>query len=649
MRRRLSLSAVVSTLTIVSSLFVLAAPASATFEIPDGKIAYVAAVNDHKAIFVVDLLHTSDVRPLIDLTDRNATQPAWSPDSSRLAFTGETTPGGATAIFVANADASGIEQLTSPSSGESDSDPSWSSTGDQIVFGRTAATGLSRILIVEVATSGLRALDFPSLPSAAQPDWSPDGQQIAFVAKASVDPSICGTDPKACSWNLFVANADGSGQPRRLEQGFDFHDPDWSPNGTWIAVGLSFAGDPASFIGLIVDAASGGVVDDISAGIYEPSWSPTGHHLIARIGATSTAIVIYDQFGTFVKFLVASGSQPTWGIVQDISAPTVALSAEPDSNGWFTIPNSTVGLTIVDDRRVVLESVLCTLGGAYAPLVFPFTVVPGGVSIRVYLSEGADLDLECSAADGAGNVGRGSTTVNVDYSPAQILSAGYSVNPKRVDQTTNVTVSFVSRYADGVSGRLSVGNLPAMPMALSGSSLTAEIGTTLPSAVYPVSVSLFDHVGRRLTVRLPDLAIYDPAAGSVSGTGWIVPAANESDNQLPVPIDGTAKASFSFSARYKNDAATVPAGSLLFSYGGFKLQSSGLRWLVVPAGPEAYLMGSATIRGMDGTFVFRATVFDGDYYDTFRLQVWAPGSEPGLSGPVYFAHGFVGGQIQIKR
>src|SRR6266511_3231275 len=223
MRRKWSLSALVPTLAVASSFFVFAPPASANSEVPVGSVAYVATVNGHRAILAIDIANPNDNRVLVDLGDRNAAQPAWSVDGSRLSFTGETTPGGPTAIFVANSDGSDIEQVTSPGPSESDSDPSWSPTGNEIVFGRTLSTGLSKVFIVDVATRELRVLDFPSLASAAQPDWSPDGQQIAFVARESVDPSICEAVPEACSWKPFVGNADGTGSPRRLESRSEEH------------------------------------------------------------------------------------------------------------------------------------------------------------------------------------------------------------------------------------------------------------------------------------------------------------------------------------------------------------------------------------------------------------------------------------------
>jgi Tol biopolymer transport system component len=183
--RRSSLSAFPA-LTIAANLLVFAPSSSAHEEVPRGKVAYTTVLNGREVIFVFDPANTSDRRPLVDLGDRDASDPAWSFDGARIAFTAQESPGGPTAIFVADADGTGITQVTYPDTGESDSDASWSPKGDEIVFARTLASGLSRILVVDLGTLALRALDSPSLPTATETDWSPEGSRIAFVAKESV-------------------------------------------------------------------------------------------------------------------------------------------------------------------------------------------------------------------------------------------------------------------------------------------------------------------------------------------------------------------------------------------------------------------------------------------------------------------------------
>ena len=51
------------------------------------------------------------------------------------------------------------------------------------------------------------------------PHWSPEGQRIAF---ASI---------REGNWDIYVVNADGSGERRLTTDSADYESPQWSPTG----------------------------------------------------------------------------------------------------------------------------------------------------------------------------------------------------------------------------------------------------------------------------------------------------------------------------------------------------------------------------------------------------------------------------------
>jgi len=142
-------------------------------------------------------------------------------------------------------------------------------------------------------------------------------------------------------------------------------------------------------------------------------------------------------------------------------------------------------------------------------------------------------------------------------------------------------------------------------------------------------------------------------AGSVDGTGWIVPGGPTSEPGDVLPrLDGVQKASFGFTAKYKTPSSVEPTGTLTFSYGSrFKLQGRDLLWLAVRDESTAFLGGNASIQGMDGVFPFVAVIFDGAGTfsgDSFELRVYEPGTDIAAPTPLFAASGDAGGQIQIR-
>ncbi|HEX9717361.1 MAG TPA: hypothetical protein VGA93_05395 [Actinomycetota bacterium] len=140
LKRPRSIGVATAAVSIAASLVAAAASrASAAFPGANGRIAYVST-GDHRVIFTVDATG-QDPQPFIDLgSGRDAVNPAWSWDGTKVAFAGQTSPGGPFAIFVANADGTGTtQQVTTPPA--SDTDPAWSPNGREIAFVSVMAPG----------------------------------------------------------------------------------------------------------------------------------------------------------------------------------------------------------------------------------------------------------------------------------------------------------------------------------------------------------------------------------------------------------------------------------------------------------------------------------------------------------------------------
>ena len=118
------------------------------------------------------------------------------------------------------------------------------------------------------------------------------------------------------------------------------------------------------------------------------------------------------------------------------------------------------------------------------------------------------------------------------------------------------------------------------------------------------------------------VVVYDPAAGFVTGGGWIMsPAGAYTANPAL-----TGKATFGFVAKYKK-GATVPDGNTEFQFkaGNLNFKSTSYYWLVV-AGARAQFKGIGTINGA-GEYRFMLTAIDGQVsggggVDKFRIRIW---------------------------
>jgi WD40-like Beta Propeller Repeat len=677
MRRGLFLSAA---LAIALSGVAVAPAAQAAFPGQNGRIAYVTTAGDHKAIYTVDA-QGADPQPLIDLgSGRDAINPAWSWDGQSIAFAGQTSPGGLFVIYVANADGTGTpQQITDrywePGISSSDTDPTWEPYGEHIAFVRTLDDGVSTrsgIWRVELATGSTTAVYMSGDLDLAEPAWSPDGTRIAFTGRLA----SCAQEP--CRWGIGIWDVEHARftNPLNYNASYDWHHPDWSPDGSTIVASFGYDEVPImDGIGLQLFDVSSGYPDDSQWPCHltsEPSFSPDGQWLLL------TATPVNNETGEREDPILCAlrmdrtsggpfeGSPPrsdaAWGIVAgsappspDRTPPTIEFRPDPSTSDWLDIALAgSVHIVATDDRSA--PSVACSDNGE--PLSLSTESSGSTTDALATLAEGY-RNIDCTATDGAGNSTAGSATYQVDLTPPTVPRPYLSHWPTvlRVGEPLSLAAS-ADDFGSGVRS-LDVrveghGAVPPTEWENSGysASLTASFVPTRPD-LSNLIVSARDNVGWVAETAVP-IVSYDPSAGSSDGRGWIVPGGPTSEPGDVLPgLDGVRKASFGFTAKYKSPSSEVrPAGTLTFSYGSrFKLESSQLSWLAVRDGGTAYLGGFASIQGMGGEFPFVVVIIDGASTaspDRFELRVYELGTVIASPTPLFAASGHVVGQIQIR-
>lgn len=231
--------------------------------------------------------------------------PSLSPDRSRVVFSTTGADLGGNDLSIVDTDGSGGNWVTTDGQGSFVGSQAWSPDGSRIVFWKTTD---GEIYVVNADGSGELRLTFGGAWNTS-PAWSPDGTSIAFCRTVG--------DPDENSTDIYRMSAvDGSGLTRVAETGCD---PAWSPDGSKIAFTDFDLFAPASALAVIHADGSGltrlhPVNTTPLQRTGSPSWSPDGT-LIAYLGGDfSNRIWIVEFVGSAFgeAFPYRFGTAPSW-------------------------------------------------------------------------------------------------------------------------------------------------------------------------------------------------------------------------------------------------------------------------------------------------------------------------------------------------
>jgi hypothetical protein len=286
----------VAVLSVAAALS-LAASAHASFPGQNGKIGFASNRDGNWEIYSVN----PDGSGITNLTNNPALDvyPVWTPDGQDIAFHSDRD--GPSRIYAMKADGSAPGVLCENSTGAF----AFSPDGQRLVWSESFSSGFGWLAIADpLGTRGWgvygRYCDRRGLVNGhmLDPAWSPDGTKIAYVLDDYPYRDI------------YVINADGTGNMQLTSGPSQEESPDWSPDGQRIVFRES-TGNGSAVPGIYTMRPDGSDVTLVpgTAADYDPVWSPDG----TRIAVQNTGIDTIALDGSDRITVVGSSTNaPTW-------------------------------------------------------------------------------------------------------------------------------------------------------------------------------------------------------------------------------------------------------------------------------------------------------------------------------------------------
>jgi TolB protein len=423
---------------VLGSLIALAATATAHAAFPgaNGRIAESAAFGDQsepREVLTVNpdgtgTLHVSGT----SLQACDVRFPSWSPDGTKLAWARER--GSRPDCFdhdLEIANANGTGQVTRVSAGE-DTQPAWSPDSTRLAF-----VNGGDVHVIGVPFGGPDTNITNTAVQEDAPAWSPDGTKIAYQRL------------NGFNWDLWVMNADGSGQTPLQTTSLNEERPNWSPDGTKLVFDAQAGGssvNPSDLYSINPDGTGLTNLTNSTALEFEAAWSPDG------------AQVVYQGYQEYIWAMNADGSNQ-----HQVTSDATRYDYQPD---WQPLPGSSPAPPyptpkLASPIRMALVPVLKQCGtagnpttGSHSPPLATGSCAPQpqGVARFGAQAQGTAWIATIYGDTNAANGDQADATFRLALSDIQTAGGvDYDPNPAGADATLVTRLRFTDQ-ANGGSG-----------------------------------------------------------------------------------------------------------------------------------------------------------------------------------------------------